>query len=323
MVNISHVNILDYLPSQNWKRKNAHEVAGVCPKCGGDDRFIVWTNQNSFWCRQCQFKGDVITYLRECENLSFVEACERLNVSLKDNANDHKPRRTITRTTRLPVANDAPALSTDWSDYAKRYTSWAHDNLMSNNEMLDYLYNRGITKQVIKIFQLGYCPKRYRWHWGELTVNSPRGIVFTYHDKDMIPRRLNVRQMPTGKPKYLQVTGGANWLYGSWRLKPNSLVVMVESEVDALSIYSAIGFKHVVAVATGSISHCRITRWIAMLATAHTVMIAFDTDAAGNKASEYWLNTLPNAVRLRPTKHDVNDMLVNKEDITRWINSPI
>ena len=46
----------------NLFSKTASEMAGPCPKCGGEDRFIVNTATQRFWCRPCKWRGDVIDY---------------------------------------------------------------------------------------------------------------------------------------------------------------------------------------------------------------------------------------------------------------------
>ena len=67
--------IVDAVP--NLKRKTADEMAGPCPKCGGDDRFIVWTEKNTFWCRQCEWKGDVIELHCHQKGLDFKGLAEK------------------------------------------------------------------------------------------------------------------------------------------------------------------------------------------------------------------------------------------------------
>jgi len=42
------------------------ELAGPCPQCGGRDRFIVWVDEQKFWCRSdgagCGWKGDAVDF---------------------------------------------------------------------------------------------------------------------------------------------------------------------------------------------------------------------------------------------------------------------
>jgi len=68
--------------TQNPKTGN---WAGACPKCGGEDRFAVFINQNRdikngdfFNCRTCHWRGDIIAYAIEEMNLGFVEALQMI-----------------------------------------------------------------------------------------------------------------------------------------------------------------------------------------------------------------------------------------------------
>ena len=48
---------------QNLRKESANSLAGPCPKCGGDDRFVYKTDTGRFWCRQCNKKGgDVVDF---------------------------------------------------------------------------------------------------------------------------------------------------------------------------------------------------------------------------------------------------------------------
>jgi hypothetical protein len=61
------------------------EYNGPCPWCAGVDRFLVWPleaeGKGNFLCRQCGRKGDGIQFLREKENLTYAEACSKLNIT--------------------------------------------------------------------------------------------------------------------------------------------------------------------------------------------------------------------------------------------------
>ena len=53
-------------------RKTGNEVHSPCPRCGGNDRFIIWQH-GRFLCRQCDFAGwlddDRDTPMTEAEKL--------------------------------------------------------------------------------------------------------------------------------------------------------------------------------------------------------------------------------------------------------------
>lgn len=64
------------LPMQVKRTANRDggEYHSACPKCGGEDRFMFWPEAGNFYCRQCGWRGDGITILREIDGLSFHEA---------------------------------------------------------------------------------------------------------------------------------------------------------------------------------------------------------------------------------------------------------
>jgi hypothetical protein len=72
-------------------------------------------------------------------------------------------------------------------------------------------------------------------------------------------------------------------------------------------------------VATGSAYGSRRPLWVAALAQSDLVLVAFDADEAGDKESTYWLRALPHAVRWRPTRKDVNEMLEQGEPVRGWV----
>ncbi|HNY71660.1 MAG TPA: DUF3987 domain-containing protein [Syntrophorhabdus sp.] len=52
------------------RQKTLNELAGPCPWCGGDDRFVVFKDSDRFLCRGCKPEGgDVIDFYRQSEGL--------------------------------------------------------------------------------------------------------------------------------------------------------------------------------------------------------------------------------------------------------------
>lgn len=57
----SHPLIQELIPG--LKKVTANEYCGPCPECGGDDRFRVKAETQTYWCRQCNAKGDILNYI--------------------------------------------------------------------------------------------------------------------------------------------------------------------------------------------------------------------------------------------------------------------
>jgi DNA primase len=180
-------------------------------------------------------------------------------------------------------------------------------------------------------------PEDSHLKWGEHEVFAYRGILIPW----MMPGdcdkfyRLNIRLSPNDdRGKYKNIKGGTSQaLYFARGVVPNKPVVMVEGEFDALVIASEI-VRHqqkinrtidLGVVATGSTTGGRTMRWLALLRMASKVLVAFDNDdnKAGDEASKWWLQALPNAKRYAPTSHDVTDMWKSGHDVIEWLREGV
>jgi hypothetical protein len=226
-----------------------------------------------------------------------------------------------------------------------------------------YLHARGLFDGVLRAMNVGYNPCA-AWEdpaqWGLEPPESgqarpiwlPRGITFPWYIAGEV-WRLNIRRPLTaweiarGEAKYIGPRGFANALYNAGSLKAGKPAVLVEGELDALTVLQACG-SEVAVVATGFTTGARRAAWAARLALASVVLVAFDADplthptpagsypapagshpvpagslldaepGAGDKAAAWWLHVLPNALRWRPLLHDVNTA-PDVEDVRSWV----
>jgi len=135
-------------------KKSGHDsLTGLCPfhqeKTGS---FSVSPAKQVFYCFGCGKGGDAITFLRELELLSYVEAIERLastaGVSLRYEGDSAAERRAAERRKSLYRANEQAA-------------SMFSTMLVSGKEATDaraYVAERGISPESIETFEIGYAP---------------------------------------------------------------------------------------------------------------------------------------------------------------------
>lgn len=327
MTDTSTVDLLALvLQDTALKRKvstNGGEYAGACPWCGGSDRFIVWPRPTDgkarFWCRQCGAAGDAIDYVMQRDGVGYKDALTRLGLALNDP--------TAAAPARRPAAAPAPrqeneswaAFADSWQEGADRFCGEAQDTLHSPGGAAgrDYLASRGIKLAAAAAWGLGWRTQPYFADWGPVQIYLPPGLVIPWFFLDVY-WSINVRRMSSRKPKYLRPRGAANGLYVAGAFFPGVTAIMVEGEIDAVTLWQETTGLPVVIVATGSTTGARLHRWIGLLASAARLVLAFDTDPAGEKAAAYWAGVFPDAVRLLPLGHDINEMHKAGHDLRSW-----
>jgi DNA primase len=319
------------------------EYAGPCPWCGGTDRFHVWPQQGRWAClgkdegrNGCGRHGDAIQYVREHEQVSYAEARQRLGVPPGHSYLARSP----SRSPRFPVAKPEPPLappSAIWQEQGRSFVAASQPQLFAPVGARAKAWlnqQRGLADEILQRYGIGYNPveqREERSAWGLLPepkvqaeqakrIWLPRGIVIPWSIEGEL-WRVNIRR-PVGEPKYIGPAGAANGLFNADRLQPGQPVALVEGEIDAMTLDQYAG-DLITPVATGSTAGSRCTRWIAKLALASAVLVAYDVDenGAGDKASEWWLRVLPNAKRWRPLWSDVNDMAVDGADLRAWVQA--
>jgi len=135
------------------KRTGHDSMSGLCPfHQEKSPSFSVSPAKGVFYCFGCGKGGDAITFLRELESLSYVEAVERLaqqaGVTLRYEGDSEAERAAMRRRLALHRANDQAA---------QLFSTM----LREGREAADaraYVAERGIGADMIERFGIGYAP---------------------------------------------------------------------------------------------------------------------------------------------------------------------
>lgn len=312
----------------------------------------------------CDLAGDAIQYLRRRDGLSYAGACAALGIEASFTTETQRvhsgcgegrgrtpsslflsvdsaqtPHLCGQRSLSLEETSPPGAV---WQAHGRAFVARCQDHLWreEGRRALAWLHGRGLADATLRAAGLGYQPqdeREGRALWGlpagagARSVWLPRGIVLPWESggslwRINVRRPLTAQQEAAGQPKYIGPAGFANALYGADALGIRRPAILVEGEIDALTILQAAP-DLLTAVATGSTAGGRRGRWIERLAQAPFVLVAFDCDrkqagglpGAGDQAARWWLQTLPNALRWRPLLHDVNAMQVRGVSVRQWI----
>ena len=285
-------------------KKSGSNMFGLCPfHSEKTPSFSVSQSKQIYHCFGCGKGGSVINFIMEIENLSFPDAvaflARRVNMQVPD---DDTPAETRSRRARMLELN---------KDAARFFY-----NVLSTNEgkvAVEYINRRGINRQSVINFGLGMAPNSWTaltdamikkgYSPGELLDAGliKRGKGGSYYDTfrnrlmfPVIDVRGSVigfsgRILDDGEPKYLNspdtlVFSKQRNLFGlnlAKRTKMNMLI-LVEGNVDVVALHQA-GFDCAVASLGTSLTPDQ-----ARLMSRYTenIVIAYDSDGAGKKATE-------------------------------------
>ena len=138
----NQIDIVDIVSSYIELKKSGANFKACCPFHSEDTAsFTVSPAKQIYHCFGCSNGGDAIKFVMEYEKLSYPEAIEKIAALTNFNLEYDN--------------NDSQALNTSILDAVNNYYQ---NNLLSNQIALQYLYSRGITKESIDKFQIGYAP---------------------------------------------------------------------------------------------------------------------------------------------------------------------
>ena len=137
----NQIDIVDIVSSYIELKKSGANFKACCPFHSEDTpSFTVSPTKQIYHCFGCSNGGDAIKFVMEYEKLSYPEAIEKIAALTNFNLEYDN--------------NDSQALNTSILDAINNYYQ---DNLLNNQNALQYLSSRGITKESIDKFQIGYA----------------------------------------------------------------------------------------------------------------------------------------------------------------------
>ena len=296
-------DIEDVISTYVSLRKRGSTSIGLCPFHNEKTpSFTVYNETQSFYCFGCGAGGDAVTFIKNIENLDYMDAvkllAQRAGMQMPDDKTYDdslsKKRRRILEINR---------------ETAKFYYSY----LISPDGKagLDYFLNRGLTPATIKKFGLGFAPNEWdsllkhlkglgykpseMVDAGVVKIGRNNNYYDTFKNRVMTPIidvRGNViafggRVLDDSKPKYINTSDTlvykkTNELFAMNLAKDNcnDNIILCEGYMDVIAMHQA-GFTNAVAGCGTALTSEQVK-----LISRYTkeVILAYDADEAGQKA---------------------------------------
>lgn len=294
-------------------RRQGKNLLGLCPFHNEKSpSFVVYPENNSFYCFGCNKGGDVISFVMGVENLDFTEAvkllAQRSGMTLPEEGGDFSMSRLRTRILEI-----------------NRESGRFYFGVLSTPEGkagLNYFKSRGLDPKTIRHFGLGYAPDT-----GFALTNHLRELGYTkdellqsdmvrlskngnlydrYRNRVMFPiidLRGNVvafggRVLGDGTPKYINTSDTPVYHKGSGLFALNfaknansEQLILAEGYMDVIALHRA-GFTNAIATLGTALTEeqARVMRRYAK-----EVVICYDSDQAGRRATQRAIPLLKDA----------------------------
>ncbi len=303
-------NIESVISSYVNLKRAGRMYKGLCPfHSEKSPSFTIYPESGSFYCYGCGKGGDVVTFIKNIENLEYIEAikflAEKAGIAVPEEGADDS------------VARLKQEILSANKDTARFY----HENLKTEHgkKALTYLMERGLSGKTIGKFGLGFAPDSWDSLYKYLTAKgysdyilASAGLVTknkknNYYDSfrnriifPIIDLRGNViafggRNMGEYGPKYLNspdtpVFKKSRNLF-ALNIAKNSKqegMILAEGYMDVIALHQA-GFTEAVAT-LGTALTSEQSRIIS--GYSKKVWIAYDADEAGQKATHRAISIL-------------------------------
>lgn len=280
-------------------KQTGKNFSGLCPfHKEKTPSFIVSPDLQRYKCFGCNASGDIFNFVQNIENLDFPETLEKLaklaGIELK----------------KFEVNSKYKTLE----DINYIATKYYYKQLSLNPHALKYVLGRGLNKESIKNFGIGYAPRRPQL-LRQLKLNKnytkeellqsglfteKEGVVKEkFYDRIMFPIRskkgsvigFTARIMPGNDwgPKYMNTPETPIFhkkynLFAQYESKQEirklDMAIICEGSTDVISAHQY-GFKNIVAPLGTSLTTEQLE---SLSSLTNNVLLFFDSDTAGKEA---------------------------------------
>ncbi|OFZ29467.1 MAG: DNA primase [Bdellovibrionales bacterium RIFCSPHIGHO2_01_FULL_40_29] len=308
-------NVVDIISQYTQLKQSGGGYMGRCPFPDHAEKtasFSVSESKQVYHCFGCKKSGNIFSFLKDYNGMSFPEAieylAERASIPLPETQRDDNDQYAVAQDKKKQMLRANKIADDFYRETLKRASS--------THPIKTYVQKRKLSIETIEEFHIGYAPSEWDMlanHLDKKNISAsladearltkPRkegnGSYDIFRDRLMFPilspsgevLAFGGRIHDQGEPKYLNspetlVFNKSKVLYGlahtARYIRPEDLVVVVEGYMDLVSLFQA-GIRNVAATMGTALTpeHAKLIKRMT-----NNVVVLFDSDEAGQRAAE-------------------------------------
>jgi DNA primase len=318
-------NLVDLIGQHTQLKPSGNGMMGRCPFPDHPEKtpsFSVSEVKQVYYCFGCHKKGNIFTFLKDFQGLSFVESlhflAQRAGIAMPVESAAENDQSDVLRKRKQEIL----AVNKE----ATRFFQSNLKDLPDDHPVIKYIETRGLQASAIENFSIGYAGSEWEAlvsHLLDSRLNlevaeearlirkrreGKSGYYDLFRERLMFPILSPVgeplafggRIILEGEPKYLNspespVFHKGKTLFGLYQtakyIRSEDTVILVEGYMDLISLFQA-GVRNVAATMGTALTpeHAKLIRRMT-----RNVVVLFDGDSAGREASERSLPILLSA----------------------------
>lgn len=293
---VSMIQILDRYGLTERLHRSGDSLSGPCPIHAGHNKtqFRVSLSKNCWICfGDCNQGGSIIDFVSQKEAIGIRDAAlliqDWFNIQPPNGNGSQLRDAYLAAGTREPTVASANRLPQPEFNPPLRFT------LQHLDKSHPYLAARGLSKETIESFGLGYCANGVFAGWITIPVHNADGGLVAYAGRWP-------GEPPDGQPKYRLPKGFRKSLelFNQHRAKeadPARPLVVVEGFFGCMKVWQA-GHKRVVSTMGSMVSRTQEELIAQAAGSDGRVILMFDEDPAGRKGRADALDRLCREVQV-------------------------
>ena len=281
-------------------KMNERTKQGLCPMHSEKTpSFTYDPKKDRFHCFGCGYSTDIVSHYIDYHNMSYVQAvqaiCDEIGID-----------------SQMEVKQNLQQVRKDAIEF--KQPSEVSGQL--SDPMLEYMKSRGLKKDTLEYWRVKSGTTNFN-----VDGNWTKKKAYAFKSYDEFNKLTNISYRTKDK-LFMQEKGCKAILWGMWHIDPSEQLIVVEGQLDAMSVWQS-GTKNVVSIPAGANNRKYLEYNYDFLNQFDDLIFWIDNDESGRTAGQHFKDRFPEARIIHHEEcKDPNEVLtkLGPKEIQRFLN---